>query len=77
MGYTQLRESVLGHDARPKSSTSVVVTGVGSMLVTEPDPGVALTHLFADLWLGVVSPRDFYRARAIRDCVVKAFRGSR
>lgn len=47
--------------------------GVGSMLVTgPPDPGVALTHLFADLWLGVVSPTDFYHGQKLAgDCVVK------
>lgn len=52
--------------------SSQIVDGVGSMLVTgPPDPGVALTHPFADLWLGVVST-DFYRGQKLSaDCVVK------
>lgn len=68
-GYTQLRarEREREESSRPGTrGSSQIVDGVGSMLVTgPPDPGVALTHLFADLWLGVVSPADFYHGQKL------------
>lgn len=73
--YTQLRAKERER-MRVSWDTRLVpnrMDGVGSMLVTgPPDPGVALTHLFADLWLGVVSPTDFYHGQKLAgDCVVK------
>lgn len=48
------------------------------MLVTgPPDPGVALTHLFADLWLGVVSPTDFYHGQKLVIASLRTFRGTK
>lgn len=73
--YTQLRAKERER-MRVSWDTRLVpnrMDGVGSMLVTgPPDPGVALTHLFADLWLGVVSATDFYHGQKLAgDCVVK------